>query len=84
MVRDLRSLVSGLAARIWPPSRSEAAATESSRQVNLQGVLSLATASLITGTFGAYAEGLGLLLATMDPKLPCPAEDSDPPCRSRS
>jgi hypothetical protein len=76
-------LVGELAARIWP-SRSGATATESSRQANLHGAFSLATSSLITGTFGAYNEGLGLLLAAMDPKLLRPAEDSDPPCRSRS
>ena len=115
MVREFRSLISGLAAPGWPrrlrpssalaiasrvaavcleargghamsstPSRNRTAAIESWRQVHLQGVVSLATSSLITGTFGAYAEGLGLLLATVDSKLLCPTEDRDPPYRPRS
>jgi hypothetical protein len=32
------------------------------RQGNLHDVFSLGTSSFITGTFGAYTEGLGLLL----------------------
>jgi hypothetical protein len=66
------------------PSRNRTAAIEGWRQVYLQGVVSLATSSLITGTFGAYAEGLGLLLATVDSKLLCPTEDRDLPYRPQS
>ena len=66
------------------PSRNRAAATKSSRQVDLQGILGLAMASLVTGTSGAYAEGLGLLVAVMESRLPRSAEGNDPPYRPRS
>jgi hypothetical protein len=50
----------------------------------LQGVLSLAMSSLVTGTFGAFAEGLALYAASMDSELRCPAQDSERRCRPRS
>jgi hypothetical protein len=43
--------------------------------VRLQGVLSLAMSSLITGTSGAFTEGLALHATTVDFQMRPPAQD---------
>jgi hypothetical protein len=50
----------------------------------LQGVLSLAMSSLVTGIFGAFAEGLALYAASMAPELHYPTRDNEPPRQPRS
>jgi hypothetical protein len=76
--------------RVIPSSPATDAVTKQGRSdgefgsSEVQGVLSLAISSLITGIFGAFAEGLALYAASMAPELHYPAQDSEPPPRSRS